>query len=92
MALQAFCIVFSSNDSDSEAEKVLPNIDEIKEALAEYMHIPNEHVLVDGWPVQLQSVAAPEGTCRKCGNEVDEGRLFCDECSDSIAVGTVDED
>lgn len=86
MALQAWIVVFSSADP-ADHEKVLPSKEEILEACKEYLDIPDDNVVVDMWPVEIESVSFSETQCRKCGAEVEEGNLFCDDCRSEIAQG-----
>lgn len=89
--LQAFMVVFSSADP-VEHDRVLPSKDELLEAFKEYHNIPNEHVLVDAYPVDIEAVGYDPTECRRCGNGVEEGRLFCNECANEIAEGECVED
>lgn len=83
MATSSFIVVFSTRNE--KPEKVLPTEPELREAMKEYLNIPDDEVGLNMWPVTIESQGYNEGECRKCGTDVGKDRLFCDDCADAIA-------
>ena len=87
MTLQAWLVVFSTTADNPQ--KVLPEEEEIREAIKDQLDIPDEeNTVVDLWPVDIEAMGYEEKKCRRCNEDIADDRLFCNGCADAIAGTT----